>query len=122
VKIEKHVLPIVFAGAVAGREPRFVGRKASDRIVLPPHTAQWMTAASERIAFGCLPESATPLSIGFLEIVSNQPLSVTAVYTVSDLKSGAVSIDVQEIKEKAVAWHLSLLFRQTQDRKTNHRK
>ena len=39
VKIEKHVLPVVFAGAAAGREPRFARRKGSDRILLQPHTA-----------------------------------------------------------------------------------
>jgi len=124
VKIEKHVLPIVFAGAVAGREPRFVGRKASDRIVLPPHTATMDDCCRlSELLLGAVPESAIPLSIGFLEIVSNQPLSVTAVYTVSDLKSGAVSIDVQEIKEKAsgVASQPSLPPNPKFD-KTNHRK
>src|SRR5262249_6510765 len=35
VKIEKHVLPIVFAGAATGREPKVVKRRAFDSIVLP---------------------------------------------------------------------------------------
>jgi hypothetical protein len=38
-----------------------------------------------------------PLTIGFLEITSPQELVVTAVYTVSDLTSGSVSIDVEQI-------------------------
>ena len=38
-----------------------------------------------------------PLTIGFLEIVSNVQLNVTAVYTASDLKSNGLSIDVQNI-------------------------
>ncbi len=35
--------------------------------------------------------------IGFLEITSLEELVVTAVYTVSDLASGSVSIDVEQI-------------------------
>ena len=40
-----------------------------------------------------------PLLIGFLEIVSDVPLTVTAVYTATGLKDDAVSIDVDQIRE-----------------------
>jgi hypothetical protein len=97
-KIEKHVLPVVFAGAPAGREPKFVGRKASDRIVLPPHTATMDDCCRlAELLLGAAPSTPLPITIGLLEIISNRPISVTAVYTVRDAKSGSVSIDVQQI-------------------------
>ncbi|HEY2738542.1 MAG TPA: hypothetical protein VGK45_09060 [Thermoanaerobaculia bacterium] len=40
-----------------------------------------------------------PLTIGFLEIISTTPLTVTAVYTASGLKDDAVSIEVEQIRE-----------------------
>jgi hypothetical protein len=43
------------------------------------------------------------LTIGFVEITSTEDLSVTAVYTASDLASGAVDIDVQQIEGMKVA-------------------
>ena len=43
------------------------------------------------------PAAGEPITIGLLEIISNRPISVTAVYTVRDAKSGSVSIDVQQI-------------------------
>jgi hypothetical protein len=49
------------------------------------------------LLFGGHAASPLPLTIGFLEITSLDELAVTAVYTVSDLTSGAVSIDVEQI-------------------------
>lgn len=101
VKIEKHVLPVVFAGAPAGREPKFVGRKATDRIVLPPRSATMDDCCRlTELLLGAPPVAPVPLTVGFLEIVSNRPLSVSAVYTVTSAKSGAVSIDVEQIQGK----------------------
>ena len=101
VKIEKHVIPLVFAGAAAGREPRYVTRKASDRIVLPPHAATMDDCCRlNELLLGAVPKSIGPLTIGFLEIISNKPLSITAVHTVSDGKSGSVSMDVEQIQGK----------------------
>jgi hypothetical protein len=99
VTIVKHVIPVVFAGAAAGREPRFAGRKASDRIVLPPHTATMDDCRRlSELLLGGPPEAELPLTVGFLEILSSRPLQVTAVYTVSDLKSGSVSMDVVQVQ------------------------
>jgi len=101
VKIEKHVLPLVFAGAAAGREPRFATRKASDRIVLQPHTATMDDCCRlNELLLGASTGSAAPLTIGFLEIISNRPLNISAVYTVTDPKSGSVSMDVEQIQGK----------------------
>jgi hypothetical protein len=102
VRLEKYVLPVVFAGAAAGREPKFVGRKAADRLVLPPHTATMDDCCRiGELLLGAPSSLPMPLTIGFLEIISNREISVTAVYTVSNPKSGCVSIDVEQITGKA---------------------
>ena len=102
VRIEKYVVPIVFAGSVIGREPRFASVKAQDKIVLPPRTATMDDCCRiEGLLVGGPPSSGKlPLSIGFLEIVSSQEVVVTAVYTASDLKSGSLSIDVEEVRAR----------------------
>ena len=101
VKIEKHVIPVIFAGAVTGREPRFAVRQASDKIVLPPHSATMDDCCRlNELLLGGTTGSKGPLSVGFLEIISNQPLNITAVYTVTDPKSGSVSMDVEQIQGK----------------------
>ena len=97
------MLPVVFAGAAAGREPRFATRKASDRIVLQPHTATMDDCCRlSELLLGASSGSALPLTVGMLEIISNHPLSISVVYTVSDPKSGAVSIEVEQIQGKSV--------------------
>jgi hypothetical protein len=98
VKIEKHVVPVVFAGAAAGREPRFGRRRASDKIVLPPHSATMDDCCRlAELLLGAPSDSTLPITIGVLEIISRHPLSITAVYTVTDAKSGSVSMDVEQI-------------------------
>lgn len=100
-RIRKYVIPVVFSGAVIGREPRTAGRKAIDRIVLPPHAATMDDCCRiGDLLIGGKPSSSMPLTIGILEIVSSVELQITAVYTVSDLKSGRVSIDVEQIKAR----------------------
>ena len=95
------MLPVVFAGAAAGREPRFATRKASDRIVLQPHTATMDDCCRlNELLLGASTGSPVPLTIGFLEIISNRPLNISAVYTVTDPKSGSVSMDVEQIQAK----------------------
>jgi hypothetical protein len=101
VKIEKYVLPVVLVGSPIGRESRFVERKAADRIVLPPNTATMDDCYRIReLLFGGPPSQPLPLTIGFLEIVSSEELSVTAVYTATDAQSHSVSIDVEQIEGK----------------------
>jgi hypothetical protein len=101
VKIKKHVLPVVFAGAAAGREPRFVTTKASDEIVLPPHSATMDDCCRlAELLLGAPSGSDLLLTTGILEIKSSHPLSVCAIYTVADSKSGSVSMDVEQIQER----------------------
>ncbi len=101
VKIEKYLLPVVFAGAPSGREPKFVERKVRDQMVLPPNTATMDDCYRiGELLFGAPPSAPMPLTIGFLEIVSTEDLNVTVVYTVSEPKSGSISIDVEQIAGK----------------------
>ena len=95
--IEKLITPVVLKGEPIGREPRIGKRMAQDKITLPPRTATMDDCC--RIA-ELLKQPVTangPLNIGFLEIVSNVPLTVTAVYTASNLREDTLSIDVEQI-------------------------
>jgi hypothetical protein len=101
VAIRKYVLPLVMAGAVAGREPRFVGRKASDKLVLPAHSATMDDCLRiGELLFGAAPQPCGPLNVGLLEILSPVELQVTAVYTVTNPVSGSTSIDVETIEAR----------------------
>ncbi len=97
--IEKHITPVVLRGEPIGREPRIAKEMARDRIQLPPHTATMDDCC--RLA-ELLNQPVTlngPLMIGFLEIISDVPLTVTAVYTAAGLRDESVSIDVEQIVE-----------------------
>ncbi len=95
----KLLIPVVTAGAASGREPRVAERQAVETIVLPPHSATMDDCCRiAQLLFGGTPPWPFPLTIGFLEIVSTRELSVTAVYTASDLKTGSVSMDVEQIR------------------------
>jgi hypothetical protein len=95
--IEKRVVPVVLKGEAIGREPHFGKEMAQDRIVLPPFTATMDDCC--RLAELLKLNPVGPLTIGFLEIVSTVPLTVTAVYTATGLKDDAVSIEVEQIHE-----------------------
>lgn len=102
VKIAKRFIPVVFAGAAIGREPKVAVAKAKDAIVLPPHAATMDDCCRiAELLFGDVP-SPMPLTIGFLEITSNQEVSVTAVYTSRSLTGQGVDIDVEQIQGRKV--------------------
>jgi hypothetical protein len=104
VKIEKRILPLVIAGAARGREPGFTQPTAFDTIVLPRQAATMDDCCRiTELLFGAQPAQPVPLTLGFLEIVSPIELKVTAVYTVSDLKSGSVSMDVATVEPQRVS-------------------
>jgi hypothetical protein len=96
--ISKSVLPVVFAGMPVGREPRTVGRRAYDEILLPPDSATMDDCCRiGELLYESAPPAGNPLTVGFLEIVSDIELKVTAVYTATDAESRSVSIDVEDI-------------------------
>jgi len=101
--LQKFVIPVVLAGAAAGREPKFAGRKATDRILLPAHTATMDDCCRlAELLLGAPPSGPLGLTIGFLEIVSPVELSITAVYTATDAESKSISIDVEQIDARKV--------------------
>ncbi|HEX7905586.1 MAG TPA: vWA domain-containing protein [Chitinophagaceae bacterium] len=102
--IEKHIVPVIHKGESIGREPRYARIVANDKIVLPPHTATMDdTYRLAELLYNHNPQCRIPLNIGFLHIISNIKLSVTAVYTAANLKEGGIpSIAVEEITEREI--------------------
>jgi hypothetical protein len=97
--IRKWFVPVVFAGAVVGREPRVADAKAEDKITLRPLTATMDDCCRiTELLLGGTPEGPLPMTVGFLSIMTNRELAVTAVYTASDPKSGSLSIDVEHVQ------------------------
>jgi hypothetical protein len=98
--IVKRVVPLVFAGAVTGREPAIVHARATETIVLPSGAATMDDCCRiAELLYGG-PGSAMPLTVGFLEIVSDVELHVTAVYTSSDLQGNGLSFEVETVPGK----------------------
>ncbi|HYD37406.1 MAG TPA: hypothetical protein VEA60_07320 [Allosphingosinicella sp.] len=98
-EIVKYVVPVVFGGAAAGREPRTVGPRAEDWITLPPYSATMDDCCRlSELLLGGPAQGPAPLNVGFLEIVSPVELTVTAVYTASGPDGGPVSLEVEQIE------------------------
>lgn len=98
VRVLKRFVPVVLAGAPLGREPRGVGPRAEDKIVLPPHSATMDDCCRiHELLFGAPGAATSALTIGYLEITADADIVVTAVYTAGGLDSGGVTIDVQQI-------------------------
>lgn len=99
----KRAIPLVLAGAVSGREPKFKQPATSEIIRLPAHTATMDDCCRLlELLLGAPPAGPVPLTIGILEIISTVELSVTAVYTATDGGGGAPSIDVKQIDAKVL--------------------
>jgi hypothetical protein len=99
--LQKSVLPLILAGTPQGREPRAVSSRAWDQMVLWGGFATMDDGCRiDEMLFDTAPPTGQPLNVGFLEIVSNVELKVTAVYTATDLESRSVSIDVDEIPSR----------------------
>jgi hypothetical protein len=99
--VVKLFIPLVLGGAVIGREPKAVGFKAVDAILLPPHSATMDDCCRiSELLLGAPAPATASLCIGILHIVGFRELSVSAVYTVSNPESGSVDIDVNQIPAK----------------------
>jgi hypothetical protein len=98
VNLLKRFVPVVLAGAPTGREPRVAAVRSEDRITLPPQTATMDDCCRiAELLLGGAPPSPIPLTIGLLELTASAKIAVTAVYTASDLKSGGISISVEQV-------------------------
>jgi len=99
--IVKRFVPLVFAGAVTGREPAVATAKATERMFLPSGAATMDDCcAIAQALYGAVPGTTMPLTIGYLEIISDQDLHVTAVYTASDSEGRGLSMDVVQVQGK----------------------
>lgn len=99
--VVKRFVPLVLGGAPAGREPKVVQARAVDRVTLPSGSATMDDCCRiAELLYGAEPASTMPLTVGFLEIISDQDLHVTAAYTATDLKGNGLSIDVQTVPGK----------------------
>ena len=97
--IQKRALVLVHNDSPVGREPGIARPQPFANITLPPGTATMDDCCSLQ---GPLNLSLSALNIGFLEILSNVALIVTAVYTATDLRATTISIDVQTINPQQV--------------------
>jgi hypothetical protein len=94
----KRAIPLVLAGAVTGREPKFKAPTSLEIIQLPAHNATMDDCCRlVELLLGAPAAGPVPLTLGILEIVSTAELSVTAVYTATGADGGAPSIDVKQI-------------------------
>jgi hypothetical protein len=99
--VRKKVIPLVLAGAAAGREPQTSKPISTDIIRLPAHSATMDDCCRIlEMALGAPPAGLVPITIGILEITATTELAVTAVYTASNGDGGAPSIDVEQIEPR----------------------
>lgn len=100
----KRVIPLVLAGAVAGREPNVKGPASLEAILLPAHSATMDDCCRIlEMTFGAPPSGPVPLTIGILEVLSTVELSVTAVYTATGCGHDSTpSIDVQQVAARLI--------------------
>lgn len=93
-------IPLVLAGAAAGREPATSAARAEEKLRLPRQTATMLDCCRiSELLFGGESSGERPLIIGFLELTSAVNLSVTAVYTSSG-GAGGVGLEVEQIAGK----------------------
>ena len=100
-RIVKRFVPLVLAGAVIGREPAVASARATETAFLPSGAATMDDCC--RIAqalYGAVPGTAMPLTIGYLEIISDHELHVTALYTASDSEGRGLNVDVVTVPGK----------------------
>ena len=99
-RIFKFFAPIVIENKPVGFEPKQQPARPIAQITLRPNSA----TADDCCGIEKLLQVKNLLNIGFLEIVSNVDLSVTAVYTVADMENRVASIDVEQINGKTVSY------------------
>lgn len=99
-KIVKRFVPLVFAGAVTGREPAVATARVTETMFLPSGAATMDDCCRiAQVLYGAVP-GTMPLTIGYLEIISDQELHVTALYTASDAEGRGLSMDVLTVPGK----------------------
>ena len=94
-QVSKYFVPLVIENRTIGLEPEQQKATPLASIVLEPNSA----TMDDCCIISQSLKGKNLLSVGFLKIVSNISLAVTAVYTVSDLENRVVGIEVEQINE-----------------------
>ncbi len=89
--IYRRVIPVVHNGDVIARDPRYNEGVDLGKIELPAHAATMEDCCWLQEPLG----GFNRITIGFVEIRSNTPLAVTAVYTVTTHDGQDISLDVE---------------------------
>lgn len=97
--IKKRAIPLVVNGQAIGREPNYSRIQGEDSIVLPPETATMDDCYRITRILGMAPGTYV---IGFLQLVSDRDLDVTAVYTSEGRNLNNTDIEVEQIPGKFV--------------------
>jgi hypothetical protein len=102
VDIVKRFVPLVLAGAPAGREPNSATPRVEDRITLPAQTATMDDCCRiAELMYGEKTVGALTLTIGIVEITATADVAVTAVYTTSGVKPhGGIGIELQQVSRR----------------------
>jgi hypothetical protein len=104
--VAKFFVPLINAGAVIGREPKFsdpakVSQHTGETITLPPLAATMDDCCRiSELLLGGPPSGESALTIGYLMIGSFSDLVVSAVYTATSLNGDGISIDVEYISPR----------------------
>jgi Integrin beta chain VWA domain len=97
VSLAMRFIPLVLAGAAAGREPNTAGARAEEKMTLPRQTATMVDCCRiTQLLFRGESPGAMPLTVGFLELTATADVAVTAVYTGSG-RDGGIVLDVEQI-------------------------
>jgi hypothetical protein len=97
VNLVMQFVPLVLAGAAAGRERNTAGMRAEDRITLPRQTATMLDCCRiTELLFQGVSPSTMPLTVGVLELTATADIAVTAVYTSSG-RDGGIGLEVEQI-------------------------
>jgi len=100
--VGKRVIPLVLAGAAAGREPKVAKPVSTEIVRLPAHSATMDDCCRIlEMALGAPPAGPVPLTLGILEIIATAEIVVTAVYTAASGDSGP-SIEVEQVKPQVL--------------------
>jgi hypothetical protein len=97
----KYYVPLVKENVAVGFEPAQQPARPFASIILRPNSA----TGDDCCGIEKNLKVKNLLNIGFLKIVSNIDLAVTAVYTAADIeKNAVVSIDVEQVPAKMVSF------------------
>lgn len=97
-EVLKLFIPVVINNKAIAREPKTGRALAKELIRLAPNSA----TMDDCLKITKMLKAGSGLKIGFLKIESTLELAVTAVYTVMDINSKSVSIDVEQIQGKEI--------------------